>query len=108
MLDTIVEIEKNGDVTKTSITYPHNYSPEKFAYINAAQAVWITKDFVGASDLLWRWWSLELIDMEDMILFIDLRRKTSACLMDEEICAEEERVLQLLQDSIDDALENGE
>ena len=77
-------------------------SPEKFKYINAAQAVWITGDFHGAKDLLWRWWNLELIDDWDIQHFVDLRRKTSACLSDKELCEEETECLDAIQHVLDE------
>ena len=77
-------------------------SQEKFKYINAAQAVWITSDFHGAKDLLWRWWNLEILDDLDIQYFVNLRRKTSACLSDKEVCEEETKCLNEIQKVLDD------
>lgn len=76
-------------------------NPDTFKYLNALQAVWITQDFMGTYDLIWRWLNLELIEVEDVITFINLRRKTSACLLDNEVCAEELRVLDKLEKSLE-------
>ena len=80
----------------------YELDPNKFKYINAAQAVWITEDFHGAKDLLWRWWNLELIDDWDIQHFVDLRRKTSACLANEEVCNSELECLDQIQKILDE------
>lgn len=71
----------------------HTVNPDVFQHLNAAVAVWCTRDFHGAKDLLYRWWNHEVLDCQDLLNFVEMRRNTSVCLSDPEICELEKKIL---------------
>lgn len=46
-------------------------------YLNAAVHVWETGDYVGCSDLLWRWWNVGVITPRDVLIFAGIMETQS-------------------------------